>query len=35
MEQLEQEGKWKNIHREIFPNYYQEDQGITWVFLVQ
>lgn len=34
MDQLETRGKWVRIQREVFPNYYQQDQGIVWVYRV-
>ncbi|XP_052806196.1 uncharacterized protein LOC128235415 [Mya arenaria] len=32
MKQLEEEGRWRAIHRDVFPRYYRNYEGIAWVF---
>ncbi|XP_052806198.1 uncharacterized protein LOC128235416 [Mya arenaria] len=32
MRRLEEEGRWRTVHRDVFPKYYRNYDGIAWVF---
>lgn len=34
MDKLEKDGKWKNVKREIFPNYLMEEDGLLLVYQI-